>query len=89
MQRPLGSGQTGWRTRSHTRMGRRECLALLAAGAAGAATAPNLIGQWREIAGKIDGTVGASVLHLTSGFQASLNGAARFPLASVCSSRSP
>lgn len=65
-------------------MGRRECLALLAAGAAGAATAPNLIGQWREIAGKIDGTVGASVLHLTSGFQASLNGAARFPLASVC-----
>lgn len=64
---------------------RRECLALLGAAAAKAATEPlPLLHQWRQIALKSDGMVGASALHLDSGFHASLNGAARFPLASVC-----
>jgi beta-lactamase class A len=40
--------------------------------------------QWRQIAAGIDGTVGACALHLGTGFQASLHGADRFPLASVC-----
>jgi beta-lactamase class A len=69
-------------------MRRRECLALLAAGAAKAASGkqwdPPPMPQWRQIAAGIDGTVGAAVLHLGSGFHASLNGAGRFPLASVC-----
>jgi beta-lactamase class A len=64
---------------------RRECLALLAAGAAVAGDPPSpLVREWRQIAATIDGTVGAAALHFTSGFQASLNGSARFPMASVC-----
>jgi beta-lactamase class A len=64
---------------------RRECLSLLAAAAAKAAAVdPPLVIEWRKIAASIDGTVGAAALHFDSGFRASLNGAARFPLASVC-----
>jgi beta-lactamase class A len=66
------------------KMGRRECLALLAAGAARASAESLLVRQWRQIAAGINGTVGASAWHLGSGMQASLNGAVRFPLASVC-----
>jgi beta-lactamase class A len=66
------------------KIGRRECLALLAAGAAEASAELPLVRQWRRIAAGINGTAGASALHLSSGFQASLNGAVHFPLASVC-----
>ncbi len=65
-------------------MSRREWLALLAAGSAWGAAIPPLERQWRQIARTIDGTVGASAFHQGSGLQASLNGAVRFPLASVC-----
>jgi beta-lactamase class A len=68
-------------------MRRRDCLALLAIGAGvarAAETEPPLVREWRQIALASGGTVGAAALHLTSGFRASLNGAARFPLASVC-----
>jgi beta-lactamase class A len=43
-----------------------------------------LVERWRRIAAQTDGTVGAAVLHLTSGWSASLNGSQPFPLASVC-----
>jgi beta-lactamase class A len=68
-------------------MRRRDCLALLAIGARAATAAetdPPLVREWRQIATASGGTVGAAALHLTSGFRASLNGSARFPLASVC-----
>jgi beta-lactamase class A len=62
---------------------RRQCLFLLGAGLSRASTTP-LANQWREIAAGIDGVVGASALHLTSGQRASLCGDERFPMASVC-----
>jgi beta-lactamase class A len=62
---------------------RRECLALIGAGLLKAGD-PSIEQQWQPIAASIDGTVGAAALHFTSGFQASLHGSDRFPLASVC-----
>ena len=65
-------------------LSRRGCLALLGAAALKADSEPTLVHEWRKIAAGIDGTVGASALHIESGFQASLRGVTRFPLASVC-----
>ena len=61
---------------------RRSCLAVLASACRGAE--PTLVERWRRIAAQTDGTVGAAVLHLDSGWSASLNADQRFPLASVC-----
>ncbi|HLY20416.1 MAG TPA: class A beta-lactamase [Bryobacteraceae bacterium] len=62
---------------------RRECLYLFGAGLS-AAPAETPAGRWREIAAGMDGTVGASALHLGSGQKVSFDGDDRFPLASVC-----
>lgn len=62
---------------------RRQCLFLFGAGLS-AAPPGDLSQRWREIAAGIDGTVGASALHLASGRKVSFNGEERFPMASVC-----
>ena len=49
-----------------------------------AAPASNLARRWQEIAAGIDGTVGASAMHLGSGQKLSSRGEDRFPMASVC-----
>jgi len=63
-------------------LSRRAWLGLLP-GICAAADDP-LLGDWRRIAAKTDGVVGASALHLSTGRQVSWNGGQRFPLASVC-----
>ena len=63
---------------------RRECLSLIGAGLLKAAGDPHLMRQWEAIAAGTDGTLGAAAWRLGSGFQASLHGSERFPLASVC-----
>jgi beta-lactamase class A len=62
---------------------RRQYLCLIGAGLS-AAPSETLAERWRPIVAETDGTVGASALHLGSGQHVSLNGGARFPLASVC-----
>ena len=62
---------------------RRQCLAVCAAASLRAADSPLAL-QWRSIAAAIDGTVGATALHLPSGRRDSINGAMPFPMASVC-----
>ncbi len=66
---------------------RRQCLLMLGTAADSLAAAP-LAAKWREIAAATDGVVGAAALLLGTGPDAgqtiSLNGDARFPLASVC-----
>ncbi len=62
---------------------RRWCLAALGSGVA-AATDGGLSEQFRRIAEATDGVVGAAAGRLDSGGVVSLNGAERFPLASVC-----
>jgi len=58
---------------------------LLTLGAAISASArQELLEQWRRVAAGTDGVVGAAALRLGSGRLSSLNGNARFPLASVC-----
>jgi beta-lactamase class A len=61
---------------------RRSCLVVLAG--AGRAAQPPLLDRWRRIVAQTDGTVGAAALHFPSGQHVSLNGADRFPMASVC-----
>jgi len=62
---------------------RRQCLAVCAAASLSAADSPLAL-QWRSIAAAIDGTVGATALHLPSGRRDTINGAMPFPMASVC-----
>jgi beta-lactamase class A len=62
---------------------RRQCLFLFGAGLS-AAPANTLAARWSEIAAETDGSVGAAMLHLSSGEHVSLHGADSFPLASVC-----
>ena len=62
---------------------RRQSLWILASSAA-AAAAENLQDIWQRIARETDGTVGAVALDISSSHTVSLNGADRFPLASVC-----
>jgi beta-lactamase class A len=64
---------------------RRQCLAwFLASLSSAVAATKNLEQQWHGFASQTDGTVGAAALHLRSGTLVSMNGGARFPLASVC-----
>lgn len=62
---------------------RRQSLYILGSSLAHAAQS-DLAGQWRQIAGSTDGTIGAAALQLSTGEHADLNGDAPFPLASVC-----
>ena len=62
---------------------RRGLLWTVGAGLYGA-PAETLVDRWRKIASEIDGTVGASALHLGSQQHVSLRGSEAFPLASVC-----
>ena len=48
------------------------------------AAASPLVAEWRAIAARTDGVVGAAALRLDSGDLVSLRGDERFPLASVC-----
>jgi beta-lactamase class A len=64
---------------------RRECLTWFLAGLSPSLGAPSsLEQQWHRFASQTDGIVGAAALHLKSGMLVSMNGGARFPLASVC-----
>ena len=49
-----------------------------------AAAEDPLLAQWRRIAARIDGTVGAAALDFTTGRRISLHGGDRFPMASIC-----
>jgi beta-lactamase class A len=62
---------------------RRRYLLSLGASIA-AATDRGLVEEWERIAQATDGTVGAAALDLASRRLVSMNGAAPFPLASVC-----
>jgi beta-lactamase class A len=66
------------------RLTRRQSLLACGGAIAAFAAKPDLPEQWRAIARDTDGVVGASALHLSSGARFSLNGEARFPLASIC-----
>jgi beta-lactamase class A len=59
-------------------------MVLFAAGLRSVFSPKTLERAWRDIAAQTDGTVGAAALHLTTGMFVSLNGADKFPLASVC-----
>src|SRR5436190_13850599 len=65
-------------------MTRRQCVAALGGAAIPRAAASPLVAEWRAIAAKTDGVVGAAALRLDSGDLVSLRGDERFPLASVC-----
>jgi beta-lactamase class A len=65
------------------RFTRRQSMLLLGASICSCA-ARNVKERWQQIAGEIDGTVGASALDLSSGRSVSMHGGERFPLASVC-----
>src|SRR5579862_1087142 len=62
---------------------RRQGLLLFGAGLT-AAPVSAVVQRWQEIASGIDGTVGASAMHLGSGQKLSLRGEERFAMASVC-----
>ena len=62
---------------------RREYLGLVASALATRAPV-SVLDEWREIASRTDGIVGAATLDPRSGRHFSLNGQDRFPLASVC-----
>jgi beta-lactamase class A len=66
------------------KLSRREWLLLLTAAPSTFAIPPALTDKWREIASRIDGTVGIAARHLTSGATFNLNGDEKFPMASVC-----
>jgi beta-lactamase class A len=66
------------------RFTRRQCLFSLCAAGVASGAQSRLSGQWREIAGDTDGTVGAAAWHLDSGQTAGFNADQSFPLASVC-----
>jgi len=63
-------------------MTRRACLAAVAGVCA--AAEDRVLTEWRRIAARVDGTVGGAALDLTTGRRIALNGADRFPMASVC-----
>jgi beta-lactamase class A len=64
---------------------RRQCMVLFVAGLSRSVFSPKALErEWRGIAAETDGTVGAAALHLKTGMSVSLNGAEKFPLASVC-----
>lgn len=63
---------------------RRAYLIALGAAFSKAAVKSPLHREWLRIAKRMDGTVGAAALHLSSGALVSMSGDIAFPLASVC-----